>query len=81
MVRDAIGIEGLPGTLPSQIEVDVSGIEKLSDVIFIEDIEIDDGLEKVDKGDLPVVTAVEVQEELDDEEDELEEDEIESEVE
>ncbi len=79
VVRDTISLEGLPGTLPNQIQVDVSGIEKLSDVIFIKDIQVADNLEKVDDGDLPVVTAVEVQEELDEEEDTLPEDEIEAE--
>ena len=62
LLKDTILVEAYPQDLPEKIEVDVSGIEKLSDVIHIKDIKVSDKI--VIKEDLqePVVTVISLSE-------------------
>jgi large subunit ribosomal protein L25 len=43
-VLHMIEVEGLPGDLISEIEVDISGVENTDDVIYVSDIELPEGL-------------------------------------
>lgn len=63
LVKDTLEVEAFPQDLPSQIEIDVSKIQTVNDVIFVKDIALAKKLEGVEDPELPVVTVVVLEEE------------------
>jgi hypothetical protein len=57
----------LPKNLPHHIELDVSFIESLDDGIFVRDIDLGKKVEILDDGDLAVIAAVAIREEVEEE--------------
>ncbi len=64
LLKDHILVEALPGDLPHDIKIDISRIKELNDVIFIRDLDLWSKVEIKDNKDLPVVTVVTLQEEV-----------------
>jgi hypothetical protein len=56
-------VEAYPKDLPHNIEVDISKIESVNDVIFVKDLVISDKVRIVDDAEQPVVTVVELSDE------------------
>lgn len=54
---EEINVRALPNDLVKEIEVDVSGITTLDDVIHVSDLTIPASIEVLDEGDLTVVTV------------------------
>lgn len=54
-VKDVVEIEALPRDLPKDLEVDVSTIAVMHDVLFVKDIILPKGVVVTDDPDLPVV--------------------------
>lgn len=67
LVRDHITVQALPKNLPHHIELDVSFIESLDDGIFVRDIDLGKKVEILDDGDLAVIAAVAIREEVEEE--------------
>lgn len=55
-------MEAFPQDLPHQIEMDVSAIQTLNDVIFIKDLKIPSKVEVIDDLELPVITVMSLSE-------------------
>jgi hypothetical protein len=56
-------VEAYPKDLTHNIEVDISKIESVNDVIFVKDLVISDKVRIVDDAEQPVVTVVELSDE------------------
>jgi large subunit ribosomal protein L25 len=53
--RDKVEVECLPRELPHQIDVDISGLEKIDDAIYVKDLKLPAGVEVSDDPDELVV--------------------------
>jgi len=62
-VKDEVEVEAYPKDLPHNIEVDISKIESVNDVIFVKDLVISDKVRIVDDAEQPVITVVELSDE------------------
>ena len=58
LLKDVILVEAYPQDLPEKIEIDVSKIQKLSDVIHIKDIEVPSKVEIKENSEETVVTVI-----------------------
>ena len=58
LVKNTIQVEAFPQDLPSEIEVDLSTITSIEEVVFVRDIKLSDKVAIVDDANLPVVTVV-----------------------
>lgn len=77
LVKDTVEVEAFPQDLPQSIEVDISTIESLNDVIFVKDLKVPSKVLILDDEDQPILTVVEIrdiEEEVDVESDEEGED-------
>jgi large subunit ribosomal protein L25 len=63
-----IEVEALPGNLPDKIEVDISSIKSMDDVITVADLEIGEGIEVLTSGDEVLASVVYQEEEVIEEE-------------
>lgn len=59
LVKDAIEVEALPLDLPHDIEIDISWIESVNDVIHVSDLKVSDNVEILDDPELTLVTVSE----------------------
>ncbi len=62
LLKDTILVEAYPQDLPEKIEIDVSGIEKLSDVIHVKDIKVSDKIEIKEDLEDTIVTVLSLEE-------------------
>jgi len=62
LVKDTITVEAFPQDLPSQIEIDLSGLDSIDSVVFVSDVKVDDKVVIVDEATLPVVTVLSLSE-------------------
>lgn len=67
-LQDQIEVEALPKNLPKEIEVDLSSLEKIHDVVFLKDISIPTGVKVLEDAETPLCTVVEFAEEVVEEE-------------
>lgn len=67
LVKDHVLVEALPSDLPHNIKVDVSNIVSSKDVIFLKELDLWEKVQIKDNLDLPIITVVELSEELDEE--------------
>ncbi len=67
LVKDSVLVEALPKNLPNNIELDISKIESLNDVVFVKDLKFSDDVEIKDDLELPILTIVEIKEEKEEE--------------
>lgn len=56
-LKDVVEIEALPKDLPKEIEVDISKIETVQDVLFVKDIVLPKGVSLKEDPEQPVVTV------------------------
>lgn len=77
---DALEIECLPNELPENIEIDVSGLEKIGDTILVRDLDLPEGITILDDPDTMLVVATPPSEILVEEEEEEEEELLEVEL-
>lgn len=63
LVKDTVEVEALPQNLPHNIEVDISKIETINDVIFVKDLTVGKDVEIVDDPEQPILTVVELSDE------------------
>jgi large subunit ribosomal protein L25 len=76
-----IEVEALPGNLPDHIEVDISSLVNMDDVITVADLEIGEGIEVLTSEDEVLASVVyQEEEEIEEEEEELIEVEMEPEL-
>ncbi len=76
-----IEVEALPGNLPDRIEVDISSIESMDDVITVADLEIGEGIQVLTSEDEVLASVVyQEEEEIEEEVEELVEVEMEPEL-
>ena len=61
LVKDSVEVSALPQDLPHTIEVDLSKIATVNDVIFVKDLTVAKNVEIVDDAQQPVVTVVELE--------------------
>lgn len=64
LVKDTIEVEAFPQDLPHNIEIDLAQIETVNDVIFVKDLKFSDKVKVLDDGEQPVVTVVELSDEV-----------------
>ena len=64
LVKDHVRVEALPRDLPHDIKVDVSGLATLQDGIFVRDLQVSDKVEILDDADLPIVSVVALEDEV-----------------
>lgn len=62
LVKDTITVEAFPQDLPSQIEIDLSGLDSIDSVVFVSDVKVDDKVVIVDEATLPVATVLSLSE-------------------
>ena len=62
-VKDEVEVEAFPQDLPHNIEIDISTIESVNDVIFVKDLKVSSKVRIVDDAEQPVVTVVELSDE------------------
>lgn len=67
LVKNTVLVEALPADLPWHMEIDISKIESLSDVIFVSDLDFWDKVEIKDDLEQAVVTAVAIRDEVEEE--------------
>lgn len=67
LIKDHISVQALPKDLPHHIELDVSNIESLEDGIFVRDIDLGSKVQILDDGDLAVIAAVALRDEIEEE--------------
>ena len=60
IVKDMLHIEALPKDLPKEIEVDLSVLKELHDVIFIKDLKLPKGVVSKDDGETALVTVTDL---------------------
>lgn len=58
LVKDFIEVEAFPQDLPNQIELDISEIKELSDVIFVKDLKLSDKVEVLDDPEQAILTVL-----------------------
>lgn len=76
-----IEVEALPGNLPEKIEVDISSIESMDDVITVADLEVGEGIQVLTSKDEVIASVVyQEEEEIEEEVEELVEVELEPEL-
>ena len=63
-IKDTLEIEALPADLPHEITVDLSVLEQANDVIFVKDLTLPKGVVAKEEGDTPIVTVVEIEDEV-----------------
>ena len=63
LVKDEIEVEAFPQDLPHSIEINISKIESVNDVIFVKDLDISSKVRIVDDEEQPIVTVVELTDE------------------
>ena len=63
LVKDSVEVSALPQDLPHEIEVDLSKVTSVNDVIFVRDLTVAKKVEIVDDAQQPVVTVVELESE------------------
>ena len=61
LVKDSVEVSALPQDLPHEIEVDLSKVTSVNDVIFVKDLTVAKNVEIVDDAQQPVVTVVELE--------------------
>ena len=61
LVKDSVEVSAVPQDLPHTIEVDLSKIATVNDVIFVKDLTVAKNVEIVDDAQQPVVTVVELE--------------------
>ncbi len=59
-VKDTLHIQAIPKDLPQEILIDITGLENVTDAIFVRDLVIPSGVEVLDDEDLSVVTVVDM---------------------
>lgn len=59
-VKNTIQVQALPGDLPHDIKVDISGISWLDDGVFVRDIDLGKKVKIMDDPDQPIVVAIEL---------------------
>lgn len=65
LVKDAVEVEAFPQDLPHNIEVDLTKIESVNDVVFVKDLTVSNKVTILDDVEQPVVTVVELADEED----------------
>ena len=63
LIKDEVEVEAFPQDLPHNIEIDISKIESINDVIFVKDLEVSSKVRIVDDAEQPIVTVVELSDE------------------
>ena len=63
-----INIEAIPSKIPSEIIVDVSGLEHVGDKIKVSDLKLPEGVKALDEDDMTIVSISALQEEKEDDE-------------
>ena len=61
LVKDSVEVSALPQDLPHEIEVDLSKVTSVNDVIFVRDLTVAKKVEIVDDAQQRVVTVVELE--------------------
>lgn len=74
VVKDYILVEALPNDIPDKIELDISNIATMNDVLFVKDIELWEKVTIKDDFEQPLITVSHFSEEPPEEEEELVED-------
>ncbi len=67
LVKDHVLVEALPRDLPHDIKVDVSSLATLHDGIFVKDLAVSDKVTILDDEELPIVSVVEIEDEVEEE--------------
>ena len=78
LLKDTILVEAYPQDLPEKIEIDVSGIEKVSDVIHVSDVKVPEKIEIKDNPTDTIVTVLSLEELSSEEKEESEAEETET---
>lgn len=68
IIKDTVEVQALPQDLPHSIEIDISNINAIDDVIFVKDLKIPAKVEVIDDLELPVVTVMVIEDEAPEEE-------------
>ncbi len=56
-LRNSIAIEAMPKDLPGTIEIDISVMENLGDIIYVRDLNLPKGVTAVEEGDIALVSV------------------------
>lgn len=76
LVKDEVEVEAFPQDLPLQIELDISVIEDMNDVLFVKDLKVSNKVTLLDDPDQPIVTVLKISAEEETEDTEAEEAEV-----
>ncbi len=57
-LKDSVLVEAFPNDLPHNIEIDLSKVETVNDLIFVKDVVLDKKVEMLDNPELPILTIV-----------------------
>src|SRR6185369_8415771 len=55
---DALEVECLPGDIPEALELDVSGVANIDDMLYVRDVTLPRGVKLISDADEPVVKVV-----------------------
>lgn len=58
LLKDTIEVEAFPQDLPREIKIDISAIQKMSDVIFVKDLDVWSKVEILEDVEQPMVTVI-----------------------
>ena len=64
LVKDTVEVEAFPQDLPNKIEVDISGLTDINDVVFVKDLKVSSKVEILDDGELPLLTIAVLSDEV-----------------
>ena len=64
LLKDTIEVEAFPQDLPREIKIDISTIQKMSDVIFVKDLDVGSKVEILEDQEQPMVTVMVFTEEV-----------------
>ena len=64
LVKDTVEVEAFPQDLPNRIEVDISTLVTVNDVVFVRDLKVSSKVEIVDDMELPVLTIAVLSDEV-----------------
>jgi large subunit ribosomal protein L25 len=67
LVRDTVEVEAFPQDLPNKIEIDISTLTDINEVIFVKDLKVSSKVEILDDGELPVLTIALLSDEVEEE--------------
>lgn len=61
LIKDSISVEALPKDLPHNIEIDISTMKTVNDVVFVKDLKLAKWVKVLDDAEQPIVTVFELQ--------------------